>query len=123
LAVYIALSARRNSAPTLSTASSSKAIPMLAHVCTTAPPARTSRAQEHSELVSAEPGDQIAGAGAGLQAAAHADEQLIAGVVTEAVVHRLELIEIHEQEGSALLRAVPCAESGFYLFDKVIAVR
>jgi hypothetical protein len=55
--------------------------------------------QQHGELVAAEPRDEIAGAQRAAQAPRHLDEQRVARQVPEAVVDRLEVVEVDEQDG------------------------
>ena len=52
---------------------------------------------EHDELVAAEPRDGVLAADGLAEPAAHRDQELVAGLVTEAVVHELEAVEVDEQ--------------------------
>ena len=61
--------------------------------------------EQDSELVAAEAGAGVGGPQARLQPFADLAEQEIAGRMTERVVDRLEVVEIHEQHGDGL--AVP----------------
>ena len=56
--------------------------------------------QHDDELVSTQPGHRVDRA-AGTQALRHLDEQLVAGSVSERVVHRLEPVEVDEQHRGA----------------------
>ncbi len=53
---------------------------------------------EDAELVAAEAGDDVAGAQVGAQARCHGTQQSIAGVVAEAVVDQLEVVEVEEED-------------------------
>ena len=55
--------------------------------------------QQHGELVAAEARDRVLGPHARLHALSDGDQQPVAGVVTEAVVDRLELVQVEEQDG------------------------
>ncbi len=60
--------------------------------------------QQHGELVPAEPGDGVTGPHQVDQAGGHLAQQLVAGVVSEAVVDRLEAVEVqveHDRRGCA----------------------
>ena len=59
---------------------------------------------QHGELVTAEPGDGVAGPDHRLELARHRDEQLVAGVVTQAVVDVLEPVEVEEGDANRRLR-------------------
>ena len=50
------------------------------------------------ELVAAEAGDDVAGAQVGAQPRRHRAQQLVAGVVAEAVVDQLEVVEVEEED-------------------------
>ena len=52
---------------------------------------------EHDELVAAEPGDGVSDAHDGADAFRRLAKQHVAGLVAEAVVHHLEVVEIEEQ--------------------------
>ena len=52
---------------------------------------------QHDELVAAEAGDGVLTTNGRVQAPAHRDQQLVAGLVPEAVVHQLEPVEVDEQ--------------------------
>ena len=52
----------------------------------------------HRELVAAEPRDEILGPQAGAQPQRDRDQQLVAGGMAEAVVDRLEVVEVDEQD-------------------------
>ena len=58
-------------------------------------------AQEHAELVAAEPRGRVGGAQDRAQPLAHLAEQLVAGVVAERVVELLEAVEIEQQQRQA----------------------
>ena len=53
------------------------------------------------ELVAAQAGDHVLGPQARAQARGDRDQQLVAGGVAEAVVDRLEVVEVDEQHGSS----------------------
>ena len=53
---------------------------------------------EHEELVASHPGHRVARTKAVLDAAGHVDEELVARLVPEAVVHDLEAVEVEEQD-------------------------
>jgi hypothetical protein len=55
--------------------------------------------EEDDELVTAEPGQGVPRPQRSLQPAGHLDQQLVAGGVTQAVVHDLEPVEVEEDEG------------------------
>ena len=59
---------------------------------------------EHGELVAAEPGDQVLLADGAAQALGDLDQQPVAGLVAEAVVDDLEVVEVEEEDGDALAR-------------------
>ena len=63
--------------------------------------------EQDRELVAAEPGERVAAAQDGLQAARDLDQQLVAVVVPERVVDLLEAIEVDQQH-----RAEPVAAQG-----------
>ena len=52
---------------------------------------------QHGELVAAEARDRVAGAQHALDALGDDGEQLVAGLQAEAVVHDLEVVEVHER--------------------------
>jgi hypothetical protein len=58
---------------------------------------------QHGKLVAAQPRQGHAGAQLGQQAFAHGLEQLVAGVVAEAVVDALEVVQVQQQQGTAAL--------------------
>ena len=53
---------------------------------------------QDAELVAAEAGDDVAGAQVGAQARGDRAQQLVAGVVAEAVVDQLEVVEVEEED-------------------------
>jgi hypothetical protein len=55
--------------------------------------------EQHGELVAAEPGDGVAGAGRAGDPLRDAHEQLVTGGVAEAVVDRLEVVQVEEDDG------------------------
>ena len=67
---------------------------------------------DHDELVTTDPGDDVAGSSRQLETAADALEQLVAGLVAEQVVDRLEVVEIDEQDGHRLDRPRPSPSCG-----------
>ena len=60
--------------------------------------------EQHGELVAAQPRDRVAGRAA-QQPLGHLDQQLVAGGVAEAVVDRLEVVEVEEEHGDLCRRA------------------
>ncbi len=58
---------------------------------------------EHNELVAPEPGQHIARPYRGPQTQGHLLEQLVADLMTEAVVDRLELVDVAEQQPDGAL--------------------
>ncbi len=76
------------------------------------------RGQQQGELVTAESGQQVAGAGQRLEPVGGQSEQLIAGRVPEGVVHLFELIDIQQQQRDRVImgqlpqRLVTPAEHG-----------
>ena len=62
---------------------------------------------QHGELVAAEPGDGDVGAGRQLEPVGDLAQQLVADVVSEGVVDRLEAVQVDDHDGDAQLRAVP----------------
>ena len=58
-------------------------------------------AAEHHELVSAEAGDGVGLPHSARQPPGDLDEHLVAGLMPECVVDRLEVVEVDEQEGDA----------------------
>ena len=65
-----------------------------------------SAGQQHRELVAAETGDHIAGAGGFLQPAGDLDQHLVADQVSEVIVDLLEPVEVDEQQRHRM--AVDC---------------
>ena len=55
--------------------------------------------EEHPELVATEAGDGVLGTDAQQQALGHTRQQHVTGVVTEAVVDDLEVVEVQEEHG------------------------
>ena len=53
---------------------------------------------QDAELVAAEAGDDVAGAQVGAQPRRDRPQQLVAGVVAEAVVDQLEVVEVEEED-------------------------
>ena len=53
----------------------------------------------HDELVATQPGDHVASASGGLQPVRQRLEELVAGRVSQPVVHALEPVQIEEQDG------------------------
>ena len=66
--------------------------------------------QQHGELVATEPGDDVGVAHGPAQDAADRDEELVAGVVAEAVVDLLEVVEVEQQDRAALAVATAALE-------------
>ena len=61
---------------------------------------------EDGELVAADPRHRVAEADAGPQPLADRHEEAVAGVVAEAVVDGLEVVEVDEQHGDRLVAAL-----------------
>ena len=59
--------------------------------------------EQDRELVAAEAGGGVGRAQAALEPLAHLEQQLVARRVTEGVVDRLEVVEVHEQHGDRLV--------------------
>jgi len=55
--------------------------------------------EQDGEFITAQPRDRILGAHAGFQAVRNGEQQQVPGVVAEAVVYLLELVQIHEEQG------------------------
>ena len=53
---------------------------------------------QHRELVAAKAGDGVGRTEHVVQAAGHDSQELVAGLVTQPVVHRLEAVEVEEQQ-------------------------
>lgn len=79
--------------------------------------------EEHCKLVSAEAGQQVAGAHAAFQACDDGPQQLIPQMVPEGVVDHLESIEVEKQQGYLLVRAQRMRRRTFQLVAKILAVR
>ncbi len=62
-------------------------------------------AQQETELVAAESGDRVGAAHAREQALAELVQQRVATLVAEGVVHVLESVEVHQQDGVRACRA------------------
>ena len=60
---------------------------------------------QHCELVTAEPGDGIAGSGHAQQLVRSGAQKSVAGLMSETVVHVLEAVEIDDHHGYLGLRA------------------
>ena len=72
--------------------------------------ASDSTSQQDDELVAAEPGDGVRAADDVLQARAERDEEVVAGLVAERVVDRLELVDVEQQHRDERLRALRAGE-------------
>ena len=134
LASYIATSARWTSVCTSVPCSGQWAIPMLAsstaddavererareRVLQAAGelgghPAVGQPAQEHGELVAAEPRERVAAAHDALQARGDLLQQAVAGVVAERVVDLLEAVEVDEQQRGGLAAALGRGQRGLH---------
>ena len=57
---------------------------------------------QHDELVAAHPGHDVALVDGAAQALGDLDQQPVAGLVTEAVVDDLEVVEVEEEHGQAV---------------------
>ena len=55
--------------------------------------------QQHGELVAAQASHHVFGPARTLEPSRHVDEQLVSGGMAEAVVHRLEVVEVEEEHG------------------------
>ena len=119
-AVYIAVSASRSRSAAVSP-SSATAMPTLARSATSTPPTASGGTQgdrdpigdlvgvrgigdvleQERELVAAEAGHRVAGADRRAQPLADLLEHAVARLVPEAVVDRLEVVEVHEQDDHA----------------------
>ena len=78
---------------------------------------------QHRELVTAEPRDEIVGAQAMPQALGSGLQQLVAGAVAETVVDRLEAVEVEEHHGEAVGRlALVSRHRAFELAEEVAAI-
>jgi hypothetical protein len=62
--------------------------------------------QQHRELVAAQPGRGVLEPEAVAETIRHRDEQLVAGRVTEAVVDRLEVVQVEEEDRQAAVTPV-----------------
>jgi len=62
------------------------------------PRSRRAPSEQHGKLVTAQPGDQVAGADAVREPAGHGPQQLIADVMPERVVDLLEPVEVEQEE-------------------------
>ena len=60
--------------------------------------------EDDAELVAAEAGDGVAGPQAGAEPLADGREELVADRVTEALVDRLEPIEVEQDQGDRIVR-------------------
>ena len=65
---------------------------------------------EDAELVAAEAGDDVAGAQVGAQARRHRPQQVVAGVVADAVVDQLEVIKVEEEDADRRARGDAAAQ-------------
>ena len=74
---------------------------------------RVGVADEHRELVAAEPGGEILGADRAGQAAGELGEQLVAGAVPPRVVDRLEAVEVEVENGRRPGAALELGVHGF----------
>jgi hypothetical protein len=61
-----------------------------------------SRLDQHGELVATETGHRVARAGGGADAFGHGHQQAVAGRMPEAVIDRLEVIEVQEQHADRI---------------------
>ncbi len=67
--------------------------------------------EQHRELVATEPGDRVARSEAFAEPTRHRAQQRVTGRVPEAVVHRLEVVEVDEHDRDPRTRA-PAAQAG-----------
>ncbi len=59
--------------------------------------------EQHGELVAGETGEHAVDAQAVAQAPGQADQQFVAGLVAEAVVDPLEVVDVHQQQADRVL--------------------
>jgi hypothetical protein len=62
--------------------------------------------EEDRELVSAQTGGRVGGPQTFMQSLGHRHQQLITGCVAQAVVDRLEVVEVEEQNGKRITSAI-----------------
>ena len=74
--------------------------------------------QQDGELVAAQPGEEVAGPQGRAQARADLPEQVVAGVVAEAVVDLLEAVEVEQQQRGRARRAVAVVEHPLGLLEQ-----
>jgi hypothetical protein len=67
-------------------------------------------AEEHSELVAAEPSGHVGRPQHRMQPVTHGDEERVAGGMTKAVVDELEVVEVDEQDDRDVAGRVACLE-------------
>ena len=60
--------------------------------------------EQHRELVAAEPGDDVLRPHARAQPVGDVEQQPVAGIVPEAVVHQLEAVDVEEEHGDGAAR-------------------
>ena len=72
---------------------------------------------QHHELVAAEPRNRVLAANGRAESAAHGDEEFVARLVTEAVVHQLEAVEVDEQHRD---RRVGVGQTGDRVLEPVL---
>ena len=77
---------------------------------------------QHGELVATHPGERVARAQAGPQALGDPFQDRVALAVAEAVVDRLEVVEVHEQHGQRSRRTVGQQERVLEAVDEQGAV-
>ena len=75
------------------------------------------------ELVPAEPRTRVLGAKAALEPARHHRQKLVAGRMAEAVVHRLEVVEVEEEHGEKVLPTSSSAEGMGHTVTEESSVR
>ena len=78
--------------------------------------------EQHGELVAAEARGGVAGADAGVEALGDGQQDLVAGGVAEAVVDRLEVVEVEEDDRQAGLLAARAGDRLAHALDEQRAV-
>ena len=78
--------------------------------------------QEDRELIPAEAGRRVACANARFESLGHVEQHLVAGGVAEAVVDRLEVVEVEEDHGQALVVAARARDRVPHPLDEQRAV-
>ena len=79
--------------------------------------------QYGDEFVAAQARHQILGPNGGAQAPRHLAQQLVAGLVAQRIIDRLEMVEVDEQHGHLGVRALRLLHRGLQLLHQVVPVR